>query len=214
MKKRGRGAVRKAHKSPVRKIGGKGGLKRLFFAVDLPEATMASAERLMETFAIPPGTVRWARPGNMHITIKFLGETEEEKIPAIREAASSALSSFAPARLTIEGMGIFPNHDKPRVVWFGVGGDTAALSVMEAELSKSLEGLGFLPDQRPFTAHLTIGRVKSDLARGPLIRLVRAHQKEFIGDAPLNEIVLYESSLNPAGAIYTVVERFPLQGEK
>lgn len=187
-------------------------IKRLFFAVDVPEPTRAAAERLLEKTDIPPEAVRWVRPGNMHLTLKFLGETPSGKIPAIIEAAGRALSPFGPLSLTIEGMGVFPNHDRPRTIWLGVGGQTGALAALEAALSKELEELGFAPDERPFTAHLTIGRVKSLAARGRIARLVRGMRGEFIGHAPVEEVTLYESRLAPAGALYTVVESFPLRG--
>ncbi|MGK7346249.1 MAG: RNA 2',3'-cyclic phosphodiesterase [Candidatus Nitrospinota bacterium M3_3B_026] len=186
-------------------------VKRLFFAVDIPEPTRAAAERLLEETDIPPEAVRWVRPGNMHLTLKFLGETPSGKIPAIIEAAKRALTSFGPLSLTIEGMGVFPNHDRPRTIWLGVGGETGALAAMEAALSKELEGLGFPPDERPFAAHLTVGRVKSVSARGSIARLVRRLRGEFIGHAPVGEVALYESRLATAGALYTVVESFPLR---
>ncbi len=185
-------------------------VKRLFFAVDLPEATLASAEDLVATFGIPSSHVRWVRIRNLHISLKFLGDVETGVIPELCQRARETVSAFGPMRLTIEGMGLFPNHTKPRVVWFGVGGDTREFARLESELAKNIESLGFPADERPFTAHLTIGRVKSDSARGELIRLVHKNHEVMIGDAPVDTVCLYESRLSPGGSIYTRVESFPL----
>lgn len=186
--------------------------KRLFFAVDIPEPTLVSAERILETFDIPPNHVRWVHVRNLHITLKFLGDIEQDRVPALCEAAREAAAGFGPMDLIIEGMGIFPNIHHPRVVWFGVGGESANLAALEAELAKKLEPLGFEPDERPFAPHLTIGRVKSALARGELLRLVHNNQKVRVGPAPVDALHLYESRLSPGGSIYTRIESFPLPG--
>ncbi len=185
--------------------------KRLFFAIDLPQSTIASAERLMETFRISPAAVGWVRAGNLHVTLKFLGDVPESNISALCDAVRGAVSGFANFRLTIEGMGMFPNQTRPRVVWFGAGGDTASLSKLESLVTKKIQPLGYPADERPFTAHITIGRVKSQTARGELIRLVHSNQKIFVGEVPVDSLMLYESKLSPGGSIYSVIESFQLR---
>lgn len=188
-------------------------VRRLFFAIDLPLETIASAERFMESIDdMPPTQVRWVHPANLHISIKFLGDVESEKISDISAVASKVFPSFGPIELSVEGMGLFPNHDNPQVVWLGVTGNTDQLAKMESALSAGLEQFGYLPDQRKFTAHLTIGRVKSESARGKVVRFVRKYHDIYIGDASADSVALYESKLNPGGAIYSVIDRFPLGG--
>jgi len=189
-------------------------VRRLFFAIDLPLETIASVERLIEAVNdIPPVHVRWVHSVNLHITLKFLGDVENEKIFDICDVASKVFADFGPINLSVEGMGLFPNHDNPKVVWLGVHGNTEELAKMEYNLSAGLEKLGYPPDQRKFTAHLTIGRVKNESVRGKLVRLARKYHDAYIGDASADSVALYESKLNPGGAIYSLVERFSLSGE-
>ncbi len=185
--------------------------RRIFFAIDLPEDTVKAAEDLFKTFSgIPKNFISWVKSTNLHITLKFLGPVQQKKIPDICSAARRAFASIEPMELMIEGMGIFPNHDRPRVVWLGVKGDTDKLASLESALSKELEPLGFPPDQRPFVAHLTIGRVKNENVRGRLIRLVREYHETRIGPAPVAKITLYESMLSAKGAAHTALDSFPL----
>ncbi len=201
-------------------LGGENGLdeqdsvKRLFFAIDLSDFIVSSVERLIETFTdIPSRYIRWVAPSNLHVSIKFLGEVESDKLPAICDVAEKVFASCGNMRLTVEGMGIFPNHDRPRVVWLGVKGETEKLVATESRLSEQLENLGFQADQRPYAAHLTIGRVKNDNVRGKLVRLVRKHHGVALGDLMVDHVSLYESKLKPGGAIYSVVRTFKLAGD-
>lgn len=171
-------------------------------------------ENLVQKFDTPPNLVRWVRAGNMHITLKFLGEVDEASIPSIVEATRHAVTPFPAMKLTIEGLGVFPNHELPQVVWFGVKGDTETMREMEHALSLSLTGFGFPPEDRPFVGHLTIGRVKSANARGKIARLVRQYHRYYIGDTVASEVALYESRLTMEGAVYTKLESFPLTGKK
>ncbi|MBI4667454.1 MAG: RNA 2',3'-cyclic phosphodiesterase [Nitrospinae bacterium] len=184
--------------------------RRIFFAIDLPDELTTRAENVISGFGVPSGQVRWARAGNMHITMRFLGDVSEKAIPGLCDAAGQIAATFRPFRITVEGLGVFPNQERPRVVWFGVGGDVENLKNIETALSARLEGMGFPPEERAFSAHLTIGRVKSDNARGKIARLVRQYRRYYIGDAPVTEIALYESKLNPQGSIYTKLGSFKL----
>jgi len=186
--------------------------KRLFFAVNLPHAVTSRLDNLSATFGVPAGHVRWVRGENMHITLKFLGDVEDSAIPKLCDAARKAVDGFSPMRIAVEGMGVFPNHEKPKVVWFGVTGETEPMKKLESALSEELSKLGYPPDERSFTPHLTIGRVKNDIARGKLARLVRQYHKFYIGEAVVSEIALYESRLSPKGSIYSPVDTFHLSG--
>jgi 2'-5' RNA ligase len=188
--------------------------RRLFFAIDPPEALTQKMENLVQKFDTPPNFVRWVRAGNMHITLKFLGEVDEAAIPSIVEAVRHAVAPFPPLKLVIEGLGVFPNHEQPQVVWFGVKGDTETLREMERALSTSLTALGFPPEDRPFIGHLTIGRVRSGNARGKIARLVRQYHRFYIGDTVASQVALYESRLTMEGSVYTKLESFPLTGKK
>ena len=195
-----------------RRAADDGAAKRLFFGVALPEATRAAAAELIASFKIEPGRVSWVKRDNLHLTLKFLGDAGDASVPAIAQTARKAICGFAPLKLEVEGVGVFPNKDRPRVIWLGMTGETERLAEMEAALSAKLEPLGFSREERPFTAHITAGRIKSDAIRGQVLRVTRACQKAHVGAAPVTEVILYESRLNPGGSIYIPVEVFPLTG--
>lgn len=190
-------------------------LKRLFFAIEMSESVIATTERVLETLSneLPANHVRLVKPSNLHMTLKFLGEVDEHDIQPIIEAGRKVFSSFCPLRLAVADMGLFPNHDNPTVLWFGVKGETELLRNMEVSLSKELEKLGFPPSQRPFEAHLTIGRVRNDIIRGQLVRLIRKYKDYMLGDSQVEAVTLFESVLARGGAMHRIVERFPLTGE-
>lgn len=188
-------------------------VKRLFFAVDLPLKTLSTAQSLIDKFGVPSAHVRWVHAKNLHISLKFLGDVEAQTIPSLCAKAKEAVSGFGEMSLSIEGMGLFPNNTKPRVVWFGIKGATKQFARLESRLSENIECLGFPAAERPFTPHLTIGRVKSASARGELIRLVHNNHDLKVGEAPVKVIHIYESRLGPGGSVYTKVESFPLSGD-
>jgi 2'-5' RNA ligase len=188
-------------------------VKRLFFAVDLPLKTLSSAQDLIDKFGIPADHVRWVHVKNLHVSLKFLGDVDVKTIPSLCEKAEEAVSGFGAMSLSIEGMGLFPNHTKPKVIWFGIKGEVKELACLELSLAKNIECLGFPGDERPFTPHLTIGRVKSGNARGELIRLVHNNHELKVGEAPVKAVHLYESRLGPGGSVYTKVESFSLSDD-
>lgn len=188
-------------------------VRRLFFAVSLPPQTQERALKLVLSFNIPENQVRWVRRENLHITLKFLGDVETEKIPAICDAARLVTGRFSPIAMKLAGLGVFPNHERPRVVWIGAEGEIEILASLEAALSQALEPLGFAADERRYTPHITIGRVKNDMARGKISRIIRDGLHTQIGDASVESISLYESSLKQGGPVYSVIETFPLGKE-
>ena len=185
--------------------------RRLFFALEIPSETRKNAVSLVESFNIPQSQVRWVRGENLHITLKFLGDVADDQVPAISDAARGVAQKFEPIDIEVAGMGLFPNHEKPQIVWLGAEGETDTLASLEAALSKALEPLGFPADERRYTPHITIGRVKSDVVRGKLVRIVHERHHERMGAAGVFSIVLFESSLKPHGPVYSVVEVFPLR---
>ncbi len=179
---------------------------RAFIAIDLPpavkdalgEVARALGERVLR------GAVRWVRPEQMHLTLRFLGDTPTDGLPAVQQAMDAAAAASRPFALRLGGVGCFPNSSRPRVVWVGLaapgGGDSAPLLALKAALDEALTPLGWPPEDRPFRAHLTLGRVKDErAARG----VVWTHDVPGL-EAPVRAIHLIESQLRPDGPIYTV----------
>jgi 2'-5' RNA ligase len=174
---------------------------RLFIALDLPEpvrAALAGAQARL--FGHP---VRWADVAGLHLTLQFLGEVEASLV----EPLLGALVPFTDARvdLALAGLGAFPNLRQPRVVWVGVGGDRAGLAELQAAVVAATAPLGFTPEARPFTPHLTLGRVR----QGARPKELQALGEAFARLAPPTPLaweagppLLFQSTLTPAGAVY------------
>jgi len=184
---------------------------RLFLAVDIPEDIRSSAERLIARLEIPSTKVRWVKPANLHVTLKFLGETSSDRLAAVIDAARRTAAAFGPMNLSVDGMGVFPNKIKPRVVWLGLKGDLDKMAGLAEALDLALARKGFDREERAFSPHLTIGRVISDSVKGQIIRATTAHREMDLGSFTASSLVLYESQLRPGGSIYNAIESFDLK---
>jgi 2'-5' RNA ligase len=193
--------------------GGKAGksesvVKRLFFAVELSNSVKAAAYSLVGATGLSPDQVRWIHRENLHLTLKFLGDVNTEVVPAIIAAAQQVFTAAEPLRFEVVGMGVFPNHEQPRVVWLGVEGEVDSLATVVDHLGDALNPFGLKKEERHYTPHITIGRVRSSGGRGRLLRLVReAHSVNF-GELHIRSVSLYESRLRPGGSIYTKLHTF------
>jgi 2'-5' RNA ligase len=179
---------------------------RAFIAIDLTPAVkdvLGSVARELGG-RVARGVVRWVRPEQMHLTLTFLGDTPLDRLPAVRQAMDAAAGASAPFALQLDGLGCFPNRSRPRVVWVGLaavgGGESAPLLALKAALDEALAPLGWPPEERPFRAHLTLGRVKDERA---------ARGVDWTADVPgleipVTAIHLIESQLRPDGPVYTV----------
>jgi len=139
---------------------------------------------------------------NLHLTLKFLGQVAEARVPAIAEAlrAAAALPAFD---LELRGLGAFPTPDRPRVLWVGAGQGAAAAATLAARVDAGLAALGFLHETRAFASHVTLGRVRTPrLNPGLAERLHGAGDRDF-GRVRVGAVSLMRSQLSPAGARYT-----------
>jgi len=186
---------------------------RLFLAVDMPDFVRKSAGDLVRQMNIPAQKVRWVKEENLHITLKFLGETPMEKLDAVKEGAMAAAAGFGPIGVCVEGAGVFPNKIKPRIFWLGIKGDAASLARLAAALNAAMAKLGFESEDRPFSPHLTIGRVQVDSVKGQVIRAAAACKDASLGSFTADRLFLYESVLGPGGPKYTALGEFPLAGQ-
>jgi 2'-5' RNA ligase len=191
---------------------------RLFIAIELPADVRSSLERLIRSLrdaGIDRG-LRWVRPEGIHITLKFLGSTDEEDLPGIIAAIRTASSSATAFELTVEGVGSFGGPRSLRVIWAGVGGDTAALGTLAASMENALEPLGFARESRRFNAHLTLARVREDASpdeRARLHALLKQQAPPARASFRVSTCSLMESQLKQGGAVYTQVASFPLEAQ-
>lgn len=179
---------------------------RLFIAVELPaDVRRRLAEVADELRGMGLDRLRWVRPENIHITLKFLGETPADSLPQIEDALRAAAEGVAPHELKLGKLGKFGGRQNPRVLWVDVGGDVDALKALQKRVDARIAPLGFSTDERPFAAHLTLARVPQDLARKVARPLTEAVEAVKVPDTPIpvREVVLMRSELRPGGPVYT-----------
>ncbi|MFQ5608270.1 MAG: RNA 2',3'-cyclic phosphodiesterase [Candidatus Zixiibacteriota bacterium] len=193
------------------------GALRLFVAFELPELLRRRlAEAIERLRRYDQRAVKWVDPENMHLTLKFLGETAPEKLGAIKASLGAQLGGNSVVsgafKMTSQTLGAFPNLKRPRVFWADcAGGDFGRLAEFAERIDETLSGLGFEKETRAFKAHLTLGRVRrpkpashpADLTE--LINQLKAYKYEPI-DFEFNRLVLFQSELTREGPIYTELE--------
>lgn len=186
------------------------GTHRIFIAVPL-DPSLREAVRALETRIEADGArVRWVKPENLHFTLRFLGHIGEGELARVREAARRACAGTGPFRITLGGVGAFPNARRPQVVWIGVGEGAAAMVALAKRLEDALAAAGFSREDREFAPHLTLARVKEPRLWGDLSRVLPSYQGERVGEQAVACIVVMESLLRPQGAVYTPVEEVRL----
>lgn len=184
---------------------------RTFVAVESSPEVQQAAARLIQQLQTLTSHVKWLEPQNMHLTLQFLGEVAEEKIPAIAEALRRATADRKPFSLEIRGAGAFPSLRRPNVFWLGVGQGAAELTALAQKVQWALQPLGFRPENRPFHGHLTLGRVRRGGAGlEKLIGRFRQEENFVAGWICVQNITLFSSQLTPRGPIYTPLEHLPL----
>jgi 2'-5' RNA ligase len=192
------------------------GSYRLFIAAELPATIKAELVAIQAQLRRADLPASWVAPGAMHLTLRFLGDTDEALLPELGRALQAALVSHSAMLLRLNGVGAFPNIRRPNVVWAGVGGAVAALQRAQADIEAALAGLGIAPDPKTFHPHLTLGRLRraaspQQLQLGDAIRaLPRPAPLEWLAE----RVVLFSSELRSGGPIYTEIVDYRLQIER
>jgi 2'-5' RNA ligase len=181
---------------------------RVFAALELPPELQQQLARLQNELeaAVPPRSVRWVRSEGIHLTLRFYGDVEPERVPGIQAGLSRAAASTAPMALQVEGVGVFPNAARPTVIWAGVRGDTEPLQRLQAAVEKEAVALGFKPEERAYTPHLTLGRVNYGWRPGDVRRLMEAlalARSRPCGDFTPGHLSLMNTELRAGGSVYT-----------
>lgn len=188
---------------------------RLFVALELPVPILAALEQLQDQLRADRSAraVRWTRPEGIHLTLKFLGETPPDRLDVIRAGLQVAASAHRSLRLGAAGLGCFPNPRAPRVVWVGLTGDLDALAALQSAVEAAIAPLGFPTEKRPFSPHLTLGRVRQDASAAEvraLGALVSGTAVGTLGAWQATAISLMRSELSRDGARYTCLFSAPL----
>lgn len=184
---------------------------RTFIAVDIGKAIRDRAVALQGTLARTGNDVKWVEPENLHVTLLFLGEVDDRTVPEVCRVVADGCRNQAAFSLRVEKVGCFPNARRPRVLWIGVGDGTQELCALHDALEPPLLELGcYRREERQYTPHITLGRVKSDL---PTDKLAAALAKQAAwqgGETLVREVLVLSSELRPQGPVYTVLSRAKL----
>lgn len=184
---------------------------RAFVAVELPEALL-QALAAVQTELVRCGLhARWTPPQNLHLTLRFLGDISAERVQIVAAALNTAAAENETFSLAAEGLGVFPGIRRPRVLWAGLTGATAALVRLQRGLDDRLQAAGFPREARDFHGHLTLGRF-SQAPTGGVGDVVSAYASQHFGGFEVRELVLFQSDLRPRGAVYTALARAALRG--
>jgi len=178
---------------------------RVFVAIEISDEVRAELARTQQTLAVASAKVKWVAPENIHLTLKFLGDIDEETAGPVR-AAMAAAAGGGPFAFEVAGLGTFPPRGKPRVVWAGVTEGAQAATRLQAKLEAALRPLGFRAEKR-FVPHLTLGRVKSPKGADELMARIEGHAGAAFGTCSAAEMTLFQSTLTPQGAVYRVVAK-------
>lgn len=184
---------------------------RAFVAIKLPEELVARLKEVRDSLASSQKDVSWVRPGSIHLTLKFLGDIETEKVDTVAGALSMAASGVKAFTVKAAGVGGFPNLKSPRVVWVGIR-ESVELIGLQRNIDERLFESGFEKDDRPFHPHLTLARVKTPVAGRELGKRAEESKIDINVDFRADYFVLFRSVLSPKGAEYTELKRFDLKG--
>jgi RNA 2',3'-cyclic 3'-phosphodiesterase len=180
---------------------------RLFVALDLNEEIRGALRDLIAILKPLGATARWSRPEGMHVTLKFIGHVDFPKLGAIR-ATLATVRSTASVQMRVRGVGFFPDERRPRVLWCGIDA-SANLAPLAAEIERRLEPLGIPREDREFTPHLTLARLKESRGDDRLVRAAQELKSRDFGSALADEFHLFESFTKPSGAEYKKIESYP-----
>ena len=180
---------------------------RTFIAIELPESVRSALGQIQDQLRKGDyASVKWVAPSSIHLTLKFLGDVDVNKVQFLSEALSEASKGITPFQLNLEKSGAFPNLRNPRVIWVGLAGDIDTLGKLQQNIENALNPLGFPPEGRRFSPHLTLGRVRDKAS---------SHNKRNLGEAvsalkvassssfEVQSVSLMRSVLSREGAIYS-----------
>lgn len=190
---------------------------RSFIAIELPKELKQELARLETQLKVDRQPwVKWVKPDSIHLTLKFLGNIAVDTTAAITRIIEASVRGIKPFHLKVKELGVFPNLKRVQVAWVGISGDTDKLTRLQKHLESNLSPLGFAPESRPFTPHLTLARLNERAspderqAFGQLI----ANTTFEAGDIEVKDVSLMRSQLTRAGAIYTRISLVSLEQER
>jgi 2'-5' RNA ligase len=183
---------------------------RIFVAVTLAPALRDAVAGLRPHLASVSTSLRWVSTGNLHFTLQFLGRISAAQVARVTEVTREVARRAQSFAITLGGVGAFPSPRRPQVVWVGVPEGADRLTALADDLDRALHWLKFPPEPRPFRPHLTVARVKASGAAPDLSGLLPGLRGLVIGSQAVDALLVMESTLKPAGAVYHAVDEVRL----
>jgi 2'-5' RNA ligase len=184
-------------------------LIRAFIAVNLATPVIEEIAKVRSLLQVAKGDIRWARSEGLHLTLKFLGNIARNQVEPILASLHEALREQPSLCILAQGLGAFPSLKRPRVLWAGLSGE--GLKEVAETIETTLMPLDFPPEEREFTPHLTLGRVRSLRGWEQVLAVVKEYEQVRFGESTVHQVTLYQSDLRPNGAIYIPLGSIPLQ---
>ncbi|MBN1946758.1 MAG: RNA 2',3'-cyclic phosphodiesterase [Bradymonadales bacterium] len=189
---------------------------RMFIAFDLAikvvEKLLLVQEDLHRPVSAAGATPRWTEASNIHLTLKFLGEMEQNQIVSVSQVVRDVAGRHPIFEMETYGIGCFPGPRQPRIIWAGTTRGADETLAMQQDIEDGLAAVGIPREDRPFHPHVTIGRLKTRKGRVDLTTILEPYREMPFGPSQVKDMALFQSILSPKGAIYKVIERFPLTG--
>jgi 2'-5' RNA ligase len=182
---------------------------RAFLALEIPEETKRRLAEAQGHLRRDLPRARWTRPEGQHLTLKFLGEVSPSVLATLTADLAPRLEGLEPVVVRFRGAGFFPSPQRPRVAW--VGGSAEGAEPVVAAVEDAAASAGFDRERRPWSLHLTQARLKASWPRSAVSRFLQWGDALDLGPFSCREVVLFQSQLQAAGAVYTALERMPLE---
>ena len=182
---------------------------RLFVAVELPAVVRGALAAAVDRLRPLALDVAWVASQNVHVTLKFLGEVDAGRLVAVRDALGQA-AAVDPFDVRVRGLDAFPAPASPRVLWAGIADGAEGLGMLAHRVDDALAGAGFPREDRPFAAHVTLGRVRQPRRTPALAAAIDGARALDFGPVHVDQVVLVRSELSPRGARHTALDVWPL----
>ncbi len=186
-----------------------GAAVRAFVALEMPERIREVIRREQHNFKSELPRARWTRPEGQHLTLRFLGETSAEKMTRLKKEISERVANMSAVTIRLHGAGFFPSERRPRVAW--IGGEATGGAAVAAAVEDAAVASGYPRENREWSLHLTQARLDRAWPRNAVERFIEWGRGLELDLFTCREVVLFSSDLRPGGAVYTPLERFPLE---
>ncbi len=184
---------------------------RAFLAIELSDEVRASLAALIRQFRQISSKISWVPPENLHLTLRFLGDIDRVDLEHLAERLAGPLQDVEPFRLTVRGIGAFPNPRRPAVIWAALARPPEPLTVVQGLAESAARAVGLEAELRAFVPHITLGRVRNRRASPVLIETIEREKDLAVGEFTVRTVSLFSTELTPHAAIHRKLKDFPLK---